>query len=367
MVSTSTTTPPLDAPGVLIVDDTPANLLVLSRMLKAHGYRARPVPGGALALDAARAAPPDIILLDISMPDMDGFEVCRRLKADEALRDIPVIFISAHTDTEGKVRAFAAGGVDYITKPFQIEEVNARVGAHLKIRGLQRELEEHNRRLEVRVREQGDEILNSHLATLFALATLAESRDSDTGAHLPRVRSFCSLLANRLAQAGPHRERMTADFIRNLEHACPLHDIGKVAIRDEILMKPGPLTPAEFATMKMHTIHGATTLETVRRLHPGNELLGMAIAIARHHHERWDGKGYPDGLARHGIPIEARIVAVADNYDALRSPRCYKAPFGEEVVSNMLDLASGKQFDPDVVEAFRAVRADFSAVWDRKR
>lgn len=181
-----------------MVDDTPANLTLLTRMLGERGYRVRPVPSGSLALKTAATDPPDLVLLDISMPEMDGFEVCRRLKEDSRMRDVPVIFISALTETEGKVKAFQRGGVDYITKPFQVEEVEARVETHLKLRRAQAELERYNRYLESLVDEKVKEISESQLATIFAMVKLAESRDDETGTHIWRVREYCLALANAL-------------------------------------------------------------------------------------------------------------------------------------------------------------------------
>ncbi|HEX7597864.1 MAG TPA: response regulator, partial [Polyangia bacterium] len=279
-------TPGVSSPKtILIVDDTPENLRVLLELLKQQGYKARAVPNGRLALQAASNEPPDLILLDIMMPEMDGYDVCRLLKQDEKLREIPVIFLSALGDTMDKVRAFDAGGVDYVTKPFQFEEVRVRVETHLRLRRLQVQLESHNRQLQDRVDEQVREISESQMATIVALARLAESRDKGTGKHIERVQIYCRLLAARLRESpGRPASRVNEAYIENIFRASPLHDIGKVAIRDSILLKPGPLTPAEFDEMKLHTTMGAQTLEEVQKAYPKNGFVRMGIEIARSHH-----------------------------------------------------------------------------------
>lgn len=352
--------------NVLIVDDTPVNLQVLATMLKKFGMKVRPLPSGKFALQAAQAAPPDLILLDIMMPDMDGYEVCRHLKENEALKDIPVIFLSALSDTRDKVEAFRAGGVDYIVKPFQFEEVMARVETHLKLRRLRVELARRNQHLEELVREQVREISDSQMTTIFALAKLAESRDNDTGKHLERVQEFCRLLASGLGGRGPYKAGITEEFIENIFHASPLHDIGKVGIPDSILLKPGKLSQDEFEIMKTHTSLGADTLEAVRSKYPRNAFINLGIAIARYHHEKWDGSGYPDGLEGEEIPLGARIMAVADVYDALRSKRCYKQAFSHEKSCEIIFSGSGAHFDPTIIEAFKELMDQFEEIWNGK-
>lgn len=344
---------------ILVVDDTHSSLKLLTDMLTAKGYQVRPADSGEIALASAAAKPPDLILLDINMPGMDGFEVCRRLKAQERFRDIPVLFISALSGTEDKLRAFQAGGVDYVAKPLSVAEVLARVHTHLKIHQLQRELERHNRELEDRVAEQVREISEAHVATITALAKLSESRDDDTGKHIERVQAYCRILALKMSEFELYRGIITEDFVHNIYFAAPLHDIGKVGIVDSILLKPGRLTPEEFEIMKTHTVIGMRTLEVVRERYPKNSLLTMGIAIAHHHHERWDGNGYPDRLKGEAIPLEARIMAVSDVYDALRSKRVYKDAFSHEKSCQILVEGRGTQFAPDVLDAFVAVEDRF--------
>jgi len=346
-------------PEILMVDDMPENLQLLAGMFNTKGYKVRPVPGGRLALEIARRKPPDLILLDITMPDMNGYEVCAALKANPVLKDIPVIFISALSDMDDKVKAFDAGGVDYITKPFKAAEVQARVNIHLQLLFLQRELKQRNINLDMLVQEQVKEIAESQQATIFALAKLAESRDDETGKHLERVQQNCVLLANWLKENSPYKEMISAQFVENIMYASPLHDIGKVGVPDAILLKQGKLTAAEFEVAKKHSVIGAATLAAVQHLYPKNSFINMGAEIARAHHEKWDGSGYPDGLAGEQISLAARIMAVADVYDALRTKRVYKPAFSQEKTCRILFEGSGSHFDPVVIEAFRQLQDQF--------
>ena len=358
-------------PDILIVDDTPANLRLLGGMLGKQGYKSRPVPSGALALQAIESEPPDLILLDINMPGMNGYETCERLKADARFRDIPVIFISALGETEDKLRAFSAGGVDYVSKPFQFAEVEARISTHLRLRALQRELEQHNRHLSELVTAQVKEISDAQHATIFALAKIAEAKDEDTGAHLLRVRQYCRAIAERLGErkAFPVPVLIDREFVEVIEWASPLHDIGKVCVPDAVLLKRGPLTPEEWAVMKRHTTAGSETLEAVLLRHPRNAFLRMGTDIARSHHENWDGSGYPDGLAGESIPLSARIFAIADRYDAMRSRRPYKPSLSHDEVVRLIlegnDRSRPEHFDPRVLLTFREMEGEFAAIWDR--
>ena len=354
-----------DAPSILVVDDMPANLELLSGLLKDSHYKIRAAISGELALQAARNDPPDLILLDINMPRLDGYEVCRRLKADAKLKDIPVIFLSALSEPMDKVKAFGVGGVDYVTKPFQFEEVRARVETHLRLRRMQLELERHNLHLEDLVREQVAEISDSQLAAIIALTKLAESRDDNTGAHIERTRTFARALAEKMRDDPSHSGSITESFIESIYHTAALHDIGKVGILDSILLKPGKLTPKEFEIMKTHSIIGANTLQTARGKYPKSAFLNMGMDISRSHHEKWDGSGYPDGLAGEAIPLAARIMAVADVYDALRAERPYKPAFSHERSCRIILENSGSHFDPAVIAAFRGIEAGFSGILER--
>ena len=345
--------------SVLIVDDAPENLRLLVSVLKRGGLVPRPVTSGRLAIEAAVIDPPDLVLLDISMPEMSGFDVCRWFKQNERLRSIPVIFISGLQGTDDKVEAFRAGGVDYISKPFQEEEVLARIKTHLHLRRLQLEMVSHTLQLEQRIAEQVKAVTASQLSTIFALAKLAEARDDETGQHVERVQTFSRVLAERMREMGLNAAQLTGEFIDNLYQTASLHDIGKVGIPDAILLKPGKLTAEEFAEMKKHSALGADTLAAVLKRHPDNQFLRMGVEVARSHHEKWDGSGYPDGLKGAAIPLAARIVALADFYDALTSKRCYRPAFGHEDTCRMIQEGSGIHFDPDVLNAFRAMEGQF--------
>lgn len=346
---------------ILIVDDDPNVLSVLDETMNQYGCDAVKAFTGGEALALAEIAPPDLILLDIGMPEMDGYQVCKRLKINSRLKDIPVIFMSGLDSTEVKVRAFQAGGVDYVTKPFQFSELQARVGTHLNLCSLRYKLEFHKM-----VEEKVKEVSEAQQATIFALAKLAEHRDGDTGAHLERVREYCRLLAEQLLQDSSYSSHISQEFVQCIQYASPLHDIGKVAIPDSILLKPGKLTVEEFEVMKTHTVVGAENLQVVYNKYAENIFIGMGIEIALYHHERWDGNGYPDGLIGKNIPLSARITALADFYDALRSDRCYRTGFSHDHVKTMVVDGDGTHFDPEIVKAFLVLEDEFRLIMDRQ-
>ena len=342
---------------ILVVDDTIENLTLLARMLKDCGFIARPVPNGRLALQAAKSSRPDLVLLDITMPEMDGYEVCRLMKRDPQLREIPVVFISALSQTSEKIKAFEVGGVDYITKPFQIEEVRARVETHLNLHRLQMGLEKQ-------VAKQVEEIVALQMGMIFGLAKLAEARDNDTGKHLERIQILCRLVAADLTRRPKYGSHIDAAYCERIFHASPLHDIGKVGIADSILLKPGRLTPSEFEIMKTHTTIGAQTLREVSQRFPTNDFVRMGIKIAQWHHERWDGMGYPNGLRGEAIPLSARIMAIVDVYDAVRSKRIYKPAVPHPETCRLIEDAAGSHFDPELVEVFIQLKDQINNTWE---
>ena len=347
---------------IMIVDDTPSNLDVLAAILEGQGYVVQRFPRADLALKAAEFAPPDMFMLDIMMPEMNGLELCARLKAMPDIADIPVLFLSALSDVDDKVKAFTAGGVDYITKPFQEKEVLARVKTQLTMRRMHAELVEYNQRLESLVVERMRDIYDSQMATLAALSALSEWRDVDTGRHIERTKLYCRILAYDLSVIPGYSREVTESFITDIYHAAPLHDIGKVGIPDSILLKPARLTPMEFEFMKSHTLIGARTLEKVQAAFPGNEFINTGIKLARTHHEKWDGSGYPDGLKGTDIPLEGRIMAIADVYDALRAKRPYKGPLTHPEACAILREESGTHFDPALIECFNRHADEFDAI-----
>ena len=349
--------------GVLVVDDTPENLRLLVRALSEVGYRVRAAPTGQLAIQMAHAEPPDVILLDVDMPGMDGFDVCRILRADEELRRVPILFVSAIHDSRTKMEALRAGGRDYVTKPFNIDEVLARVATHANLGRMEAKLSVTATELQRRVDDQTQEISDAQLATIVALAKLSESRDDDTGMHVERIGHMARALAAVAQRSLQAKLAIDDHFVEMIGPAAMLHDIGKVGIPDAILLKPGRLTPEEFERMKGHTLIGARTLEKVLQSYPRNELVRMGADVTRGHHERWDGGGYPDQLRGDQIPLSARIVAIVDVYDAIRSPRPYKPAGTHEAAVEVIVKGAGTHFDPTLVEAFHGASSALNYIW----
>ena len=350
--------------NILIVDDTPENLRLLATALQREGYVVRVAPTGDLALNMANTETPDLIILDIDMPDMNGYEVCEALKENRSLSVVPVIFLSALQDTQSKVMAFERGGVDYTTKPFIIEELLARVATHLELHQLRKDLEFKNRSLFLTVSDQEHEIYAAQISTIVALAKLAESRDDDTGMHIDRVGFYSKLLAIAAKDYKKTKTEIDEAFIETIYHASALHDIGKVGITDSILQKPGKLSPEEFEIMKAHPVIGFNTLNAVLNSYPNNKMIRMGADIAKCHHEKWNGDGYPEGLRGEQIPLSARIIAIADVYDALRSKRPYKKPFTHEEAVKIIQEGCGQHFDPDLINIFETIHQSFDKHWD---
>ena len=355
-----------EAAVILLVDDNELNLDLLTRRVEREGHRAVRAENGSQALEHLRSTDIDLVLLDIMMPVLDGYQTLDAIKGDPALQHIPVIMITAVNEVESAAVCIERGADDYICKPFNPVLLRARVNACLERKRLRDRERSHQARVEQqnvllggRVDQQLREISAAQLAAIFAMSKLAESRDPETGEHLDRMREYCLILACQLARQPKYRELITQSFRDNLYAASPLHDIGKVGIPDEILRKPGRLTPEEWTVMRTHSLIGGETLREVDRQYPGNAFIRTGIEIAESHHERWDGTGYPYGLAGERIPLVARILALADVYDALTSRRCYKEAFGHERSREIIIAEEGRHFDPDVVQAFLARESDF--------
>ncbi|PIV76464.1 MAG: two-component system response regulator, partial [Rhodocyclales bacterium CG17_big_fil_post_rev_8_21_14_2_50_68_7] len=299
----------------------------------------------------------------IMMPGMDGYEVCRRLKADPRTAGIPVIFLTARTDVEDEQRGFDVGGVDYIAKPVSPPIVSARVRTHLALKQAQDFLRDRNDFLEAEVRRRMREVSAVQDATILAMASLAETRDEETGNHIRRTQNYVRELALALRAHPRFSAYLTEARIELLYKSAPLHDIGKVGIPDRILRKPGRLDPAEFEIMKRHTTLGFEAIRAAEgMLGTPESFLACAREIARSHQEQWDGSGYPDGLAGEAIPIPARLMAVADVYDALISRRVYKPALPHELAVAEILAGRGSHFDPDVVDAFAALAERFREI-----
>jgi putative two-component system response regulator len=353
-----------DDEAILIVDDSPANLCVLGDLLQAAGYRVKVANAGHSALHLAAQHPqPALILLDVMMPDMDGHEVLRQLRSNETTRDIPVIFLTAMDADEEVERAFSAGIADYIIKPIKPVVVLSRVRNQLLVRHARHWLVDQNQALEAEIARRMRENELIQAVSIRALAHLAETRDNETGNHIQRTQGYVRLLATRLAQHPRFTARIDHNYIELLVRSAPLHDIGKVGIPDAILQKPGKLSPEEWEIMKTHTLLGSEAITLAERdIDARVEFLGPAKEIARWHHERWDGGGYPDGLAGEAIPLSARIMALADVFDALISKRVYKEAIPFAQVREIIGEQRGRQFDPDITDAFITGCAEFEAI-----
>lgn len=365
-------------PLVLIVDDSRSIRIFVRRMLERAGYAVIEAVDGYSGLEAIGSQAPDVVLLDVEMPNKNGFEVLAELDATSRL--FSVILFTSLSSVDAIVSGLEQGADDYIVKPFKEIELLARITAAMRTSQSKRSLAEARtaaernaeelRRMQSQLSYQKleeqkvREISEAQAATIFAMAKLAEYRDCDTGAHLEHVRRYCRLLAEVLHADSPYADQVTAEFVECIQHASPLHDIGKVAIPDRILQKTGKLTAEEFETMQTHTVIGADNLQAVFNNYPGNAFVGMGIEIALYHHEKWDGTGYPDGMVGKNIPLSARIMALADVYDALRSDRCYRKGLPHGEVKGIILAGDGNHFDPEVVRAFLHVEDIFDRMQD---
>jgi cyclic di-GMP phosphodiesterase len=351
---------------ILIVDDTPDNLTLMSGLLKGL-YRVKVATRGERAIKLATSgSAPDLILLDIMMPEMDGYEVCRRLKADDRTSRIPIIFLTAKSEIEDETRGLELGAVDYITKPISPPIVLARVKTQIALKRAADFLRDQNAYLEAEVRRRTAEVTAVQEVTIHALASLAETRDSDTGNHIRRTKYFVRLLAEKVRDNPRFSDFLDEQMIDVLFKSAPLHDIGKVGIPDKILLKPGRFEPHEFEVMKTHTTLGQEAIvRAEQELGLEVPFLKHAKDIALYHQEKWDGTGYPEGLAGEQIPISARIMAVADVYDALVSRRVYKKAMSHEKAVGIMIEGKGKHFDPDLIDAFLELQEEFQDISQR--
>lgn len=350
-------------PTILIVDDTPDNITLLTSLL-GEQYKNKVATNGTKALKiATTGTPPDLILLDIMMPEMDGYEVCRWLKNDPITKDIPVIFLTAKTQEDDETMGFELGAVDYITKPIVPPILMARVHTHLALQSARKSLEHQNEILEEQVEQRTRQLSSLQDSIIIAMASLAETRDNDTGHHIRRTQLYIRELALCLKERGEFLEQLDDKYITMVYKSAPLHDIGKVGVPDRILLKPGPLTPEEFEEMKKHTIYGRDAIIAAEKtLSEPESFLVVAREIAHHHHEKWDGTGYPDALSGEQIPLCARLMALADVYDALISKRIYKDPITHDDALAIIKKGKGQHFDPAVVEAFLERHDKFAAI-----
>ena len=348
---------------ILVVDDTPDNIALLSTLLKDR-YKVRAANNGERALAIAAGQPrPDLILLDIMMPGMDGYEVCERLKIDPHTADIPVIFLTAKVQVEDEEFGLRLGAVDYITKPISPPIVLARVETHLTLKRARQFLQDRNAYLEAEVWRRSREVMAIQEVTIMAMASLAETRDNATGNHIRRTQHYVRALAQHLRHHPRFAAALNDETIELLFKSAPLHDIGKVGIPDRILLKPGRLTPEEFEIMKTHAALGRDAIAAAERyLDTPDSFLRFAREIAYSHQEKWDGSGYPEGLWGEQIPLSARLMAVADVYDALISRRIYKPALPHEQAVAMIREGRDQHFDPDIVDAFLECAEQFRTI-----
>ena len=348
---------------VLVVDDTPENLTLMGALLRDH-FMVKVANNGEKALKIAMSdTPPDLVLLDIMMPGLDGYEVCRRLKATAATRDIPVIFLTARSDPDDERMGLALGAVDYITKPISPPILLARVNTHLALKATADFLRDKSAYLEREVALRTLEVQAIQDVTIMAMTSLAETRDNETGNHIRRIQLYVKALAERLRNHPRFEAVLNERMIELLYKSAPLHDIGKIGIPDSILLKPGKLTVEEFEVMKTHTTLGRKAIEDAeRRLGMRVAFLSVSKEIAYSHQEKWDGSGYPQGLAGDQIPVSAHLMAVADVYDALINKRVYKAAFSHDQTCSTIVKGKGTHFDPDMVDAFVDIAEDFRSI-----
>jgi len=347
---------------ILIVDDERFNLNTMINILK-HDYRIIIAKSGEQALERLSVSPlPQLILLDILMPGIDGYETCRKIKNNKLTSNTPVIFITTNTTVEDEQRGLEIGAEDYITKPFSPAIIKARVKTQMTLKTALDTLENQNRLLEKEVAQRTLEIAMTRDIAIHGMATLAGTRDHETGNHIKRTQHYIKCLAQHLSKHPRFCEFLTEKNIEMLFKSAPLHDIGKVGIPDNILLKPGKLDKNEFDVMKTHAILGRDALPADDKKSAAIPFLNIARDIAHTHHEKWDGSGYPQGLKEDAIPVSGRLMAIADVYDAIINKRVYKQAFSHETAVEIILSQRGKQFDPDIVDSFIYLQDEFNNI-----
>lgn len=348
-----------DKPKILVVDDEEQNRRLIKAMLMPLNYEIILARNGKEALEKVRDASPDVILLDIMMPEMDGFEVAKNLKGKEETKAIPIVMITALREVDDRVKALEVGADDFLVKPVERTELKARVQSLLKVKAYHDHMRDCEKKLETEVAKKTSELRQAFskikevsLETIYRLSRAVEYRDIETGNHIIRVSNYAAAIARKM--------RLNDGYVESICYATPMHDIGKIGIPDHILLKPGKLEPDEWEIMKQHTIIGAQILEGSK-----SELIKLAQDIALTHHEKWDGTGYPKGLKGQDIPLAGRITAIADVFDAQTFKRPYKEPFSLKKSFSILKDSRGSHFDPEVVDAFFGVQDEMVSIREK--
>ncbi|MDR0350734.1 MAG: response regulator [Coriobacteriales bacterium] len=344
---------------VILVDDNLSNLSIGKSILRGL-YEVYPVPSAQKLFECLERFMPDLILLDIEMPDVDGYEAMRRLRRDARFDDVPIIFLTARRDEESELHGLALGAADYVYKPFSAPLLLKRIETHLHLAAQKHELRLHNENLQELVAERTQQLFEMENAVLDTVAEMVEFRDSVTGGHVSRTQEYLRLLINKLIEEHIYQEEVSTWNLDFLIPSAQLHDVGKIAISDAILNKPGKLTFEEFETMKTHVLIGVEAIERIEKNTTSHDFLRHAKAIAGTHHEKWDGSGYPYGLAGTDIPLEGRLMAIADVYDALISTRPYKKALSTEEAERIIEEGRGTHFDPVLVDLFHLVSDKFA-------
>jgi Response regulator containing a CheY-like receiver domain and an HD-GYP domain len=346
---------PFSPPNILLVDDVNADLVILAEIIRKAGLIARPVTSARQAVNAIEALPPNLILMDISMPEIDGFVFCAMLKKNANTKDIPIIFISALNTYEDKIKGFRAGAVDYIVKPFEVEEVMLRINTHLQMYKMQQELEVYNRKLYKIINDQIRKLYDEQKNVTKALVKVAQRRDTSNAMHFDLIGKNSKILAMSLQISPKYRNLITNGFIDAIELAAPLHDIGKIITEESSLCKAAG-DPEELDDMQSHTTIGASLLEDIYSTNQNNDFLKLAIDIARYHHENWNGSGHPSGLKGAEIPLCARIVGIINEYDLLINSTIYGQAYSHQESVDMINRDSGIRFDPDIIIIFNKIQ-----------
>jgi putative two-component system response regulator len=343
---------------VVLVDDNPVNLK-LARNTLMERYNVFTVPSAQKLFQFLDQTVPDLILLDVVMPEISGYEAIGTLKSNPRTASIPVIFLTSKTDTVSELEGFSLGAVDYISKPFSPQLLLKRVEVHLLLQSQKAELKNLNENLQHLVDEKTGEVLELQNAMLITMANLVECRDDVTGGHVERTEHFLRILVEELMKEGIYQDILETWDINLFLQSSKLHDVGKIAIKDNILLKPGPLTKEEFEEMKKHTVFGETVIEKIQQNAKESIFLTHAKIMAGTHHEKWDGSGYPRGMGGSNIPLQGRLMAFVDVYDALISDRPYKKAFPPEQAVKIIIDGCGTQFDPDLKNVFLSASERF--------